>query len=200
MLAVHNLSFLDYGPFSFSISAGSGISIRGGSGTGKSLLLRAIADLDEHSGDIRLEEQSQDAIDAHDWRRQIGYLMAESFFWEETVGMHFPELESAFLQQTADVLQVTALFDRTINKLSSGEKQRIALLRLLANQPSALLLDEPTSHLDPDMQEVAEQVILDYQGQHHCPLLLVSHDDAQCQRLTSRHYLMQNKNLQEIRQ
>ena len=200
MLTVHNLSFLDYGPFSFSIAAGSGISIQGGSGSGKSLLLRAIADLDQHAGDISLNNQAQDSIDAHDWRQQIGYLMAETFFWEETVGEHFAEPGSAFLQQAADALQVTTLFDRSISKLSSGEKQRIALIRLLANQPSALLLDEPTSHLDQDMQQVAEQIILDYREQHHCPLLLVSHDDEQCQRLTIHHYLMQNKNLQEINQ
>ena len=200
MLAVHNLCFLDYGPFSFNIAAGSGISIQGGSGSGKSLLLRAIADLDQHDGDVSLNDQAQLSIDAHDWRQQIGYLMAETFFWEETVGEHFSELDSGFMEQSADALQVTSLLDRSINKLSSGEKQRIALIRLLANQPRALLLDEPTSHLDQDMREIAEHIILDYRNQLHCPLLLVSHDVEQCQRLTSRHYLMQNKSLQEIHQ
>jgi ABC-type iron transport system FetAB ATPase subunit len=196
VLSIHNLSFLDYGPFSFSIHAGEGISIQGGSGAGKSLLLRAIADLDQHSGEINLYDESQDAIPAPQWRSQIGYLISETVFWADTVEEHFTDLQTPFLQRVVQTLGIEPLLQQMVAKLSSGEKQRIALLRLLANQPKALLLDEPTSHLDSKSTQAAESLIAEYQHTHQCPLVLVSHDTKQCDRMAQQHYVMQDKNLQ----
>lgn len=198
MLAVHNLSFLDYGPFTFSVDASEGISIQGGSGSGKSLLLRAIADLDQHAGEINLYDQAQDAIAAPDWRQQIGYLLSDAIFWTDTAAGHFNETSSPFLQQAIQTLRLEPLLQQPVVNLSSGEKQRLALLRLLANQPRALLLDEPTSHLDPDSALAAESIITDYQRLHQCPLILVSHDNKQRARITGRHYKMHKKSLQEV--
>jgi len=196
MLAIHNLSFLDYGPFSFTIDASQGISIQGGSGSGKSLLLRAIADLDQHEGKVSLHDKSQDTLPAPQWRSQIGYLISETVFWADTVEEHFSDLQSPFLQEAIDTLKIESLLPQMVTKLSSGEKQRIALLRLLANQPKALLLDEPTSHLDNESREAAESLIMKYQQTHDCPLILVSHNLMQCKRMAQQHYVMKGKSLQ----
>ena len=198
MLSLHELKFLDYGPFTFSVSAAEGISIQGSSGCGKTLLLRAIADLDQHTGQINLDKQPQNTIPGPRWRQRIGYLPADTYFWHTSVAAHFDNVEDPFIQTAITRLNVEALIQQPVSKLSSGEKQRLALLRLLANQPEALLLDEPTSHLDPDLARTAESVISDYQTAHQCPLILVSHDPEQRQRMARQHYHMQAKSLQEI--
>jgi len=195
VLSIHNLSFLDYGPFTFSVDASKGISIQGGSGSGKSLLLRAITDLDQHDGEVNLNNKSQNAMTAPQWRSQIGYLISGTVFWADTVEEHFDELQSPFLQQAVQTLGIEPLLPQMVIKLSSGEKQRIALLRLLANQPKALLLDEPTSHLDKESTQAAESLVAEYQRTHNCPLILVSHDTKQCDRMAQHHYMMQDKTL-----
>jgi ABC-type iron transport system FetAB ATPase subunit len=199
VLAIHNLCFLDYGPFTFSVDNQTGISIQGRSGSGKSLLLRAIADLDRHDGQVSLQGQQQDEIAAYEWRQQVGYLMADAIFWADSVAEHFLKpIDSPFLKQAAERLRVDSLLEAPVANLSSGEKQRLALLRLLANQPRALMLDEPTSHLDEDSTLAFEAIINEYRQIHGSPLILVSHDTSQCKRLASSHYLLQDNSLQEI--
>jgi ABC-type bacteriocin/lantibiotic exporter with double-glycine peptidase domain len=194
-LSVHNLEFLDYGPFSFTVSAEHNLSIHGQSGAGKTLLLRALADLDEHTGEILLGKHNQQELPPSRWRKNIGYLPSDAVFWNETMAEYFEQFEDADVFRVMQTLNLEPLLNMPLNKLSSGEKQRFALLRLLANQPQALLLDEPTSHLDPDSVSRAEQLILDYQQAHDCPLILVSHDKEQCRRMTRQSLTMQNMKL-----
>jgi ABC-type iron transport system FetAB ATPase subunit len=73
-----------------------------------------------------------------------------------------------------------------ISRLSTGERQRLALLRLLAMGPSALLLDEPTANLDADNGLRVERLIRAYADEHQAPVLWVSHDAAQRQRIADR--------------
>ena len=164
----------------------------------KVLLLRAIADLDQHSGEIGLQNQSQNSMSGPQWRQLIGYLPPDSIFWADTVAEHFNGLQKTpWLKQAIHKLRIGALLNQPIAKLSSGEKQRLGLFRLLANQPRALLLDEPTSHLDQDMKLAAEATISGYQLKYNCPLILVSHDTAQCKRMTGRHFIIRNKRLSD---
>ena len=108
---------------------------------------------------------------------------------------YFKHFDDDFVKALLQTMQLDPLLELPINKLSSGEKQRFALVRLLANQPSALLLDEPTSHLDPDTTLLAESVISEYQQAHDCPMLLVSHDEAQCSRITTQRLSMYDRQL-----
>lgn len=195
MLAVHNLKFLDYGPISFTVGAGEGISIQGESGAGKSLLLRAITDLDLHTGEVSLNGQTQDSMPAPQWRQKTGYLLADAIFWSDTAEEILSVQQTTFLQQAIQTLHAESLLQKPVVQLSSGEKQRLALLRLLANKPEALLLDEPTSHLDPNTTLAAEAIIADYQHTHQCPLILVSHDKKQRTRMAGKHFILQEKTL-----
>ena len=69
--------------------------MKGPSGAGKTLLLRAIADLDPNQGLVSLEGRDRSTIPGPEWRRLVGYVPAEPGWWAETVGEHFGEWAAA---------------------------------------------------------------------------------------------------------
>ncbi len=157
--------------------------VQGPSGAGKSLLLRALADLDPTRGDVWLAGVARSTFAAPEWRRQVGLLPAESHWWAETVREHMatePGDDLAAVGFDADVLTWS------VSRLSSGERQRLALVRLLSNRPRALLLDEPTANLDEVNASRVESLVRRYTEQHRAGLLWVSHDPDQAARLASR--------------
>ena len=78
-------------PASLLLSAGECIAVLGPSGAGKTLLLRAIADLDPNEGLVCLDGRDRSTIAGPEWRRLIGYVPAEPGWWADTVGEHFSE-------------------------------------------------------------------------------------------------------------
>lgn len=88
-LTVANLVYNGFGPVSFSLPAGECLGIQGESGCGKSRLLRAIADLDPHQGEVTWGETAAIDLPAHQWRRKVAYLPAESQWWFDRVAEHF---------------------------------------------------------------------------------------------------------------
>lgn len=176
------------GPYSLHIVPGECVSLRGPSGSGKSLLLRAIADLDPHQGDVRLDNTPSTQITAPLWRKQVALLPVESQWWFDEVGAHFslsPHDNCPWLEPlgfTKDTLHWQ------ISRLSSGEKQRLALARALMNQPRVLLLDEPTASLDPETTTAVENLVADYCRTTQAAVLWVSHDEQQAMRVGDRHF------------
>ncbi len=162
------------GSSSYSLRVPSGCTclVQGPSGSGKTLLLRSIADLDPNRGEVILGDIRRSEVPAHHWRRLVGYLPAESHWWEDRVGDHqqkWPLDLLATLGFEPDVLEWS------VARLSTGERQRLALARLLANEPRALLLDEPVANLDADNAERVLQVVHRYQTTQHSPMFWVSH-------------------------
>ncbi len=197
LLEVLNLKSSCYRQVSFTVSSAEVVTVSGASGSGKSLLLRAIADLDPHEGDIRLSGFSQREMPANQWRRKVGFLPAEYFFWGDTAGCSFPQNRDA--GEVLNKLRLPGdIIHKTVNRLSSGERQRLAIARLLLNEPACLLLDEPTSHLDNDTTMAAESLILAYRKQHGCPVIWVSHNKDQQQRISQRHYQAGSGELIEV--
>ena len=91
MLQVRDLRTAILKPASFALSMGECVAIRGSSGAGKTLLLRAIADLDPNQGLVTLDGRDRSTIAAPMWRRLVGYVPAEPGWWAETVGEHFAD-------------------------------------------------------------------------------------------------------------
>src|SRR5215469_7279582 len=80
---------------SFVLSAGECIAVKGQSGAGKTLLLRAIADLDPNQGEVTLDGRDRSTIPGPEWRRLVGYVPAEPGWWAETAGEYFREWQAA---------------------------------------------------------------------------------------------------------
>ena len=180
--------------FDLCLEAGECISLSGPSGSGKSRLLRALADLDPNEGEALVDGRSRQAMSGPAWRRLVGLLPAESFWWAERVGEHFPDRETGLLEELG--------FDPDclgweVSRLSSGERQRLALARLLQNQPQVLLLDEPTANLDQANAERLEQLIDAWRREHDCAVIWVSHDPEQQRRIARRHLRIVDGTLEE---
>ncbi|WP_346910691.1 ABC transporter ATP-binding protein [uncultured Roseibium sp.] len=194
MFEISDLKTPLIGPVSLSIAPDECVSLRGASGAGKSLLLRAIADLDPNEGDARLDQQSRNRMPAPQWRRLVALVPAESGWWTDTVVEHFkmdPETEALL-----EAVGLPDSLDWKIHRLSTGEKQRLALARALHNKPKVLLLDEPTSALDDKATARVEDIIRE-QMDRGVAVLLVTHDQAQAQRVAGRHFLMEHGRLSE---
>ena len=183
-------------PTSFTVPAAECVCLTGPSGAGKSMLLRAIADLIPHRGDAHLDARECSQMKPSQWRKQVGYLPAESHWWSERVGDHFIDSDPDEFRQLGFQPQV---LDWQVSRLSTGEKQRLALLRLLANQPLALLLDEPTASLDTANVGNTEMLIREYRQQHQAPVIWVSHDMAQIRRVSDRVLRLDAGVVQEVR-
>lgn len=175
-------------PIDLAIAAGECVCLSGPSGSGKTLLLRAIADLDPHAGEARCEGQCCAAMNAAAWRRQVALVPTESAWWTERVGDHFTRIpEAARLERlgfTSDVL------DWQVARLSSGERQRLALLRALQGGPRILLLDEATANLDAGHTARVEQ-LLDEECARGLALFWVSHDPRQVARVADRYFVIE---------
>lgn len=185
MLELRGLKRLHVGPIDFVLQPGECVSVSGRSGSGKSVLLRAIADLDPHEGDVWLEGQSCASMPAPRWRRQVTYVAAESGWWCETVGPHFPA-QTDFSTLLPKLGIESSYAEMPVHRLSTGERQRLALLRALCLESKVLLLDEPTSSLDPQSVEMVEQLLRERLSAGTA-MILVTHDAQQAKRMGSRH-------------
>lgn len=181
MLTVRGLARLALGPADFDLDSGQCIAVTGPSGAGKTLLLRAIADLDPAEGEVLLDGVSYRSMSAPDWRAKVTYVPAEAGWWDEAVAPHFRAWREA-LPLIERFLLPASCGDWPITRLSTGERQRLALARALVQSPRVLLLDEPTSGLDPDATEAVETE-LRAQLAAGVGILMVTHDAAQAGRM-----------------
>lgn len=194
-LVLHQLRTRHVGPIDLTVAAGECVCLRGASGSGKSLLLRAIADLDPHKGEARLDARACAALPAPQWRRQVALVMAEGQWWAETVGAHFAD---GCTPDWLDRLGLpAAALEWEVARCSTGERQRLALLRTLMRRPAALLLDEPTGNLDEDSTARVEALLDDYRREHDAALLWVSHDPRQATRVAQRRFVLEDGMLVE---
>ena len=183
-LIVKDLVYGGFGPVSFDVAAGECIGIFGESGCGKTRLLRSIADLDPHYGDVLLNEENALSMPAPQWRRKVAFLPAESQWWHDRVSEHYSVLPE---ESDLDTLGLKLnILEAEVSHLSSGEKQRLALLRVLKNSPAVLLLDEVTSHLDSERAELTERKIVALKAQGSLAVVWVSHNIEQLKRVCSR--------------
>ena len=187
-------------PVSLKLPAGACGVIMGASGAGKSVLARAIVDLDPNEGDVTWRGQSRNAMAAPHWRRLVAYVPAESGWWAALTAAHFPadapdraRLERWLAQVglAADILQ------KPVAHLSAGQKQRLALLRALIMRPEVLVLDEPTSALDAATRHQVEELLRQLLAEGRT-ILLITHDAAQAARLGAHFWRMEEGRLRAM--
>lgn len=195
-LNIQNLSFIEWKHLDLSVAESEVVCLLGDSGSGKSLLLRAIADLIVNEGEVSLWGKGRESFSPPEWRKRVGYLAAEVLWWEETVDLHFSKPLSR-----EDLDKVNLPHDAgewAPSRLSMGERQRLGILRMLDRSPEVLLLDEPTANLDENSSSVVEKVLLDYIGEESAPTLWVTHSEDQAGRLGHRILEMKNQSLKEL--
>ncbi|TDC61012.1 ribosomal protection-like ABC-F family protein [Streptomyces hainanensis] len=152
---------------SLTVTTGERLLVTGPNGAGKTTLLRVLA------GDVAPDGGSVARAGA------IGYLAQEPMPGrpDETVLAAFAGGRAGEAADHAERLLSLGLFDRDqlavpVGRLSTGQRQRLALARLLSEPWDVLLLDEPTNHLAPALVEEVEAALADYEG----ALVVVSHD------------------------
>ena len=151
------------------VAAGEIVALVGASGSGKSTILRGIAGLEDVvAGTVELDGRDVAAVPTH--RRGVGMVFQDGqLFPHRTVGRNVAYgLESAGwdrarrrarVAELLDLVGLTELTDRPVQRLSGGQAQRVALARSLAPAPRVLLLDEPLSALDADLRRrLAEDI------------------------------------------
>jgi putative ABC transport system ATP-binding protein len=194
-LRIDQLIARHIGPLSLTIAAGECVSLQGASGSGKTLLLRALADLDPHQGEIYLDDVACASLPAAEWRRSVSLVMAESHWWGERIGDHFAQgINPAWLQQLG--LPVEAM-DWEVARCSTGERQRLALLRSLMQMPGVILLDEPTGNLDQESTRQVEVLLDEYRQTQQAAMLWVSHDARQIERISQRSLILNGGRFEE---
>jgi len=199
-LAIESLSTHHIGPISFTVDEGQCAAILGQSGSGKTLMLRAIADLDPHKGEVFLDGKPSDRFQPPQWHKEVGLLCAKPLWWHDTVGEHFtladnPQMEHCLIQWLTQLNLVNDIMSWPIQRLSTGEQQRLALLRLLMNQPKVLLLDEPSASLDEKNTKSVEVLIKQYQQERHTAIVWITYDIKQAQCVADHIYNLEQGSL-----
>jgi ABC-type multidrug transport system ATPase subunit len=181
VLKVDHLRVGALSPVSFALAAGQCLAVSGASGSGKTRLLRAIADLDPAEGTVMLEGAERAEMTGPQWRKLVRYVSAEPGWWAVTPRPHF----AADVEAVGPLVEALALpreiLDRPVAHLSTGERLRLGLLRAVCGRPKVLLLDEPLAGLDREAGLRVEALIgaeLDL-GRI---VVLVSHQPAGIQR------------------
>jgi iron(III) transport system ATP-binding protein len=206
VIAVNNLTM--------EIEKGECFSMLGPSGCGKTTTLRMVAgfeDLDE--GEIavgdRVFSSSIKKYYLPPEKRDFGMVFQAFAVWPHLSvfdNVAFPlqirNLSRAEIaERTRSALTHTGLgkYERSFpNELSSGQKQRIALARAIAINPTVMLLDEPLSNLDPKLREEMRFEIKDLQRKFGFTIIFVTHDQSEAMALSDRILVMRDGIVQQV--
>ena len=188
MLRVEQLKISGLPPLTFQVAAGECLAVEGPSGAGKTRLLRAIADLDAAEGYVFLNGTERREMPADRWRAKVRYVAAEPAWWAATARAHLPATERVE-QLVAALGLAPAQLMQPIADLSTGERQRLAFARAVADEPDVLLLDEPTAALDARSASLVEALIR-AELAAACRIVLVSHNTAEIERLAHTRLLL----------
>ena len=177
---------------SFETNQNSTLGVIGPSGCGKSTLLNLLAGLDDpSSGEIRYKNKNITSMTNNEravWRnKELGFVyqfhhLLPEFTAVENVSMSLQisgrsKIES--LRKSEELLVKIGLKDRLTHlpsELSGGERQRVAIARSMVNEPSCLIMDEPTGDLDSNNATVIIDLILDLIESKDISLILATHD------------------------
>lgn len=199
VVTVHGLSLAYQGAealcdVSFAVEKGSYVGVVGPNGSGKSTLVRCILGLARPDrGGVSLFGTPLDSFGQ--WQR-VGYLPQGLQHFNphfpatvaEVVGLgllaarRFPRRirreDAGTVDRALELMGVGDIRNRLIGELSGGLRQRVLLARALVNDPELLVLDEPTTALDPETRESFYRAISDLNRESGTTVILVTHDSG----------------------
>lgn len=193
---------------SLTIQAGQTLALLGPSGCGKSTLLRLIAGL-ERPDSGRMTLDGTDITNLPPQKRKMG-MVFQSFalfphlnvaqnvaFGLVEDGVAAPE-QRLRVAEMLELVGLSGLENRPVDKLSGGQQQRVALARALAPNPDTLLLDEPLSNLDEQLRQNLKDELQGLLGQLGKRAIYVTHDQAEAFTLADEVALMREGRLVQL--
>ena len=184
---------------SLSVNKGEILAIIGPSGAGKTTLLRLVNLLIQPtSGLILFNDVNTSGDDKHQrsLRRQMSLVLQYPALFDTTVfnnvalGLKIRGCPETVIKEKVDnmlaVVGLSGFEKRMVKTLSGGEAQRIALARALVTEPKLLLLDEPTSNLDPKNVSIIEDIVRAANTKSQVTVVLATHNLNQAKRLAQR--------------
>jgi ABC-2 type transport system ATP-binding protein len=183
---------------SFTIDRGECVAILGQNGSGKSTLIRALSTL-------LLPDGGQARVFGHDVvreaahvRRLVNRVSVEASFFKRMSAVENLSYAARFYGQTPSITRrripeildavgfARARSSEPMQELSRGMQQKVALARALLTTPVLLLLDEPTTGLDPRSKQEVQAFIRQLRAKHDTTILLCTHDMVEAQALAER--------------
>lgn len=172
------------------IESGKITGITGPNGSGKTTLLNIISGIDmDFSGKITYNNKllNKEIRDNMTYVFQKPYLfrrsVRENIIYPLRVRNYDKVKTTELLKKTIRDLDIEDLMDLKAHKLSGGESQKVALARALVFSPKLLLLDEPTSNIDPEYINVMESEIIKFYKKTNATIIIVTHNIEQSVRL-----------------
>lgn len=210
MIEIRNLSFayekqrvLDN--VSFTAQSGECVAILGNNGAGKSTLITCLNRiLTPQSGEVRIDGVPVRQMSRSEMARTIGYVaqkneMSHATVFDCVLLGRKPYIKWGVTQEDMDlceaVIRLVGLADfqlRSLDELSGGELQKVMLARALVQQPKVLLLDEPTSNLDPRNQYEMMSLVQKIAREQGITVLIVIHDLNLALRYCDRFYFLKD--------
>lgn len=174
---------------SFSVAQGEIFGFLGPNGAGKTTTIRCLMDfIHPDSGEIKIlgSDSHRDSVAI---KEKIGFLSGDVRLYENYTGLdHIHYLEQIH-QKTSIARDLAKKLDFNLKTkfrtLSSGNKQKMALILALMNQPELIILDEPTTGLDPILQNTVYNILEDFKAQGST-IFMSSHNLSEVERICSR--------------
>ncbi len=164
----------------FFIECGQRVALVGENGAGKSTLLKMLAGVLPFEAGTRREGHG---VTLHYFAQHQAEILKPEHSILESLTEASPQAETNFLRRTAGVFLFSGQDQKKpLKALSGGERNRVALARMLVEPANTLLLDEPTNHLDPASVDVLTDALLDFQG----TIAFISHDPIFLSRVATR--------------
>lgn len=198
---------------SISLSVGKGeiLGILGPNGCGKSTLLKNLnRNLTPEHGCVLVEDDDISGMKKKDIAKKVAVVPQSNeirfaFTVKEIVEMgRMPFQESLrgptsederIVAEAMEQTGITAMADRHINTMSGGERQRVIIARAIAQTPDIMLMDEPTLHLDINMQFEVLDLVKELSAKRNLTVVIVSHDLPMVARYCDRMILIHEHNI-----
>ena len=171
---------------SFNVKKGELFAFLGVNGAGKSTTISIMCGiLDKDAGTVLIDGKNAD-FEMEEISKQIGVVFQSSVLDKalsvrdnlmcraSLYGINGQEAKQK-IKQLADLLDFNQLMDKTVGKLSGGQRRRIDVARVLINDPKILILDEPTTGLDPQTRKMLWQIIESLRKEKNMTVFLTTH-------------------------